>query len=811
MSELTLEKLYNTKFSELYKRLLKNKKLNNKELEKILSIGIILVCLDDEKLNRLGYKIFLLYTRATRDYKPLYELSLNKGLIPIVKFIEKDLKYLTTYGNIYTEINSIISDAFNKNNIYYTFGQLELNEQIEKFKFYSQIIVAPTSYGKTELILSFIECQEFNRICVVSPTKSLVMQTKKRIIDKVGNLKTIITYPEMYDSNSNEILAVLTQERLLRLLQNNCNLYFDLLIIDEAHNLLEGYSEENLRSVILASVIVICNKRNNNMVCKYLTPFLNNKKSLDIQYLSEENEYYKVKENIKSELFYFYDILNNEKLLLDQYSPNKEKLIQIKAPKLGEDSDIVINNADKKNIIYLNNPKKLEEFANELHNKLPLIKSERLSKAADDLREYVHEKYKLAYYLEKGIVYHHGSIPESVRYYIECLYAEIPEIKFLIANSTLLEGVNIPATKMFILDPSKGNNILTLSSFKNLIGRVCRFREIFDKSIGDLNYLLPEIHIIKGKYCRSNFNIKNFIEKQKLSVKDYNDVDDEVKNPLLKGYNKNDEKFQKTKEILENISSLDSIIDGYKRKPKTTLGKLCFENNISIFNIFDFEEKISKELSTVIKIDNLDNLFLIMNKVFFSKIYDTNNLSRLKNEKAQNFYKTLINWKIDGLNMKEMINRFVNYWNKLPKSSTLVYVGKWGDRTRNGFKKYWIDIFEKKIEEKINLAIVRLKEEYDFIDNEIIKYIEVLYSLHLIDESLYLKIKYGTDIKDRIIFLNCGISSVLLKLLEDKYQNFYSIDFNKKNIIYNKKLVEEMIKNRENGVLIYEVKLNLKE
>ena len=47
-------------------------------------------------------------------------------------------------------------------------------------------------------------------------------------------------------------------------------------------------------------------------------------------------------------MFYFYDIENNKKVLLDQYSTMKDKLIEFQVDKLGDDADIVIANCDKK-------------------------------------------------------------------------------------------------------------------------------------------------------------------------------------------------------------------------------------------------------------------------------------------------------------------------------------------------------------------------------------------------------------------------------------------------------------------------------
>ena len=815
MDRLTLKKLYNTSFPKLYKKLQKNENLSKKDLEKVLSIAIFLIGLDNKNLQGLGYRLFLLYSKFTHDYKPLYEVSLNKGLIPISQFIEHNLRYKDKFGNLYTYINRIECNKFKWNDSYQTIGQFELFQRAKQLISKSQIIVAPTSYGKTELILSFIEHNEFKKICIISPTKSLLAQTKKRIINRLGNRK-IITYPEMYKSKDDEILAVLTQERLLRLLQSNPDLQFDLLIVDEAHNLLDKFDKENFRSIILASVIIICNKRNPSIVCKYLTPFLNEASSLSIKYLNDENAWYSVTENVKSELIYFYDLSSNRKMLLDQYSPLSDKFIDVSFTEIGEDADIVINNSDRKNIVYLNSPKDLELFASELSYKLDSKQIDKLEKAASDIREYVHDEYKLADYVEKGIIYHHGAILEPIRYFIENLYADIPEVNILIANSTLLEGVNIPATKMFILNPYRGNAYLSASSFKNLIGRVCRFSEIFDKNTGNLDYLLPEIHIVKGKYCNNNFNPERFIKNRNILIEESEPSNDEINNPLLKGYNAYDgDLSQKAEEILENISSSDLITDGYTNKPNTEVGKLCFENNVNLFNILDVEVQISREIDNFDTTDSLDMVFSMMNDLFFSKIDENdrinNNLKRLREIEAQRFYKMLINWRILGFNMRKMIDEVLNYWYSLSGSAAIVYVGKWGDTIRNGYKQLWTDISQKNRHEMINLAIVRIKEEFDFIDNEIIKYIEILYSLKLIEESLYLKIKYGTDNKDKIALLNCGISNILSKLLEEKYQRMYEVDVDNSIVNFSDDIVYEMERNCENGILISEVKMNLKE
>lgn len=816
MKILTLRRLYNTKFKHLYWKLLSTpENITSKDFEVLLSLGIYFVSLKDEAIQKLGYRIFLLYSKNTGDYKPLYELSINKGLIPIAQFIDNNLNYGKRFGNLQTMVNEAFNQEFRRENQYKTMGQIILYNNIIETENNSYIVVAPTSYGKTELILSFLDTNPDKNICIITPTKSLLAQTKKRILNHIGN-KKIITRPEMYTEDSERIIAVLTQERLLRLLQENPGLSFDILIVDEAHNLLDSFSKYNNRSVLLASVILICYKRNENISCRYLTPFLQSKESIVLKYISESLECFTVSEFIKSEVFYFYDIFKGTKEILDQYSGVKQKLISLASLDVCSDAEIVISHADRKNIIYLNSPKKIEQFSKELSNLLEVTLSERLKKAVLDLRDFIHEDYSLAACIEKGIIYHHGSVPESVRYYIETLYSECSELKMLIANSTLLEGVNIPATKMFILEPNKGSTYLTSSDFKNLIGRICRFGDIFNHNNGSLEYLLPEVHIIKGKYCRKDFNALNFFKNINIFVDDQGKIRDEILNPLLKNHKQLDSDILNQAEImLENFSDDDIVVNKKIRTTKTLVGKLLFQNNVRIFNIFDSEEIIDENLRKLEKGKNLENIFKMMNILFFSHIDEEegafNNLKRLREIPAQKFYMMLINWRMQGMTTKKMITNIVGYWNTLTGTeSEYVYVGKWGDKTRgvNSHRKYWTNISNKSQYEKINLAIVRLKEEYDFIDNEIIKYIEILNTLGLIDNELYLKIKYGTNNKEKIALLNCGISNTLSSILYEKYKKLYNIDALSNVVSFDNSLINTMRENGENGILIAEILLN---
>ena len=83
----------------------------------------------------------MLYSKITHDYKPLYEISLNKGFIPISQFIENNLKYSDDYDNLHTIINDITSAKYKWNKSYQTIGQYELVKTSVNLKLKSQIVV----------------------------------------------------------------------------------------------------------------------------------------------------------------------------------------------------------------------------------------------------------------------------------------------------------------------------------------------------------------------------------------------------------------------------------------------------------------------------------------------------------------------------------------------------------------------------------------------------------------------------------------------------------------------------------------------
>ena len=244
---------------------------------------------------------------------------------------------------------------------------------------------------------------------------------------------------------------------------------------------------------------------------------------------------------------------------------------------------------------------------------------------------------------------------------------------------------------------------------------------------------------------------------------------------------------------------------------KTDLGKICFKNNLSEINILQFEDQINNKIGELKKsneiISDCKTLIACICDIFFM-VSEDEKIKRFEYSETRNFYTMFLNWRITKTSLNKMIMEFVNYWKSLPvlNIEKIVYVGKWGDLKRDGFKKLWTNIINKTDSELINLAIFRIKEEQDFIDNTLIKYVEVLYDLNLIDCVFYQKLKYGDDDLKYIILINNGFSGGLASLILDKYSNYLDFDLNDETVTINDNLIDKMILQDINGIYISELK-----
>lgn len=145
----------------------------------------------------------------------------------------------------------------------------------------------------------------------------------------------------------------------------------------------------------------------------------------------------------------------------------------------------------------------------------------------------------------------------------------------------------------------------------------------------------------------------------------------------------------------------------------------------------------------------------------------------------------------------------------------MVYIGeKWGEikRNPNDFKTLYVDLREKNNTQRINLAILKIKEEQDFVEFNLLKYIDILAELDLVDLEFYDRIRYGSADKRIITLLKNGFSIELAKCVtKTEYSNFISINPDSDEIIIQRQLIIEMELNAENSILLFEIRFHISD
>ena len=135
-------------------------------------------------------------------------------------------------------------------------------------------------------------------------------------------------------------------------------------------------------------------------------------------------------------------------------------------------------------MIYANGAAESEKYAKIVYELTEEDKPcEELKELIKLVQNSIHKDYILSKVLKKKIAFHYGNMPLLIRQEIERLF-KLNKIKYLICTSTLLEGVNLPATSVFIRKPTRGKTQpLNENDFWNLAGRAGRWGKEFSGNI----------------------------------------------------------------------------------------------------------------------------------------------------------------------------------------------------------------------------------------------------------------------------------------------------------------------------------------
>lgn len=776
---------FNVVFSKL---ILSDISISDSEKEYILLCALLFFKVyDNDNRNksyfRLGYYIILKYSLLFRDFQPLYDISLQIGFYPICKTIlNNDLLQINSISGLLTY--KIINEKFIniRERHLETLEQHSASNTLLNSDIESLVYVAPTSFGKSSLIKDFIINNTYQRIGIIVPTKSLLVQNFKDIKDLNLSYK-LITHDEMYNGEE-KFIGVLTQERATRLLRKN--VAFDILFIDEAHNIFR-YNKKNSRGILLTRLIEM-NRAINSTKVIYLSPLIDFPDNIKSN-VNTKTESAVVKHNLKSEDIFLweneitsiYNRFTNEYLTLNESSSFYQ---------------YIEKNSQTKNFIYNFRPKNIEKISRELYEKLPEYPSDiEINQIVNTISNEVHEKFYANKYLKKGIVYIHGKIPNQIKEYLEYKFKTISSLKYIVANKVILEGVNLPIDTIFITS----TNYLDGKDLVNLIGRVNRLNYVFQEQ--NLEKLNPKIHFTNCEDFQGKYSMTNKIELLRN-----HSFKDKIENPLLNSYNIDDLDFAKTDYLTKEQVKEKRREKDQKIKDNTTFlikNRNAIEQDTRIKKYFienSFEE-IYDNFDTVISqiVINFQyfsqeeweslNLIQKVTAIFVSNLSERiidYEVERLKNPAAQKYYNFYLTT-TQKQSLKQNIAATFQYLKA--KANTIdpfIFIGKsYGEvkRDTNAYNNQmykdtvYVNLNGKSDEILINLSVVKVKIEEDFVSYKLNKLIVFLFDFGLIGEDEYLTHVYGTTNRELIKLVRLGIiTSVAHKLLDDKQLSNLSLN-----------------------------------
>lgn len=439
-------------------------------------------------------------------------------------------------------------------------------------------ISAPTSAGKSfiikrimiDLLLSTYTCCAY-----IVPSRALITEIINEIRDEVNEIGVKINISSSSDIKHLDIkqktILVLTQERFYQLC-NNKEVSVDVLIVDEAQNVMDGS-----RGILLEYSIKYAKRIWKNIKIIFISPLVNNPQLFNYKFSdNESNDYLYMNEStVRQNIIKLYKDTIGYKVVLNSKVIKEKLRINRSGSVSGNISNIVCKfNNNQNSIIYCNTTKLALDVCNNIYNSnlFPDLNNKELDDFADFIEYSISKNYMLAKYIRKGIVYHYGSLPTFIRVGIEEL-ATKGLFKIIACTSTLLQGVNIPAQNIYIYNPSKDDIPLSNLEFWNLAGRAGRMGYDFSgniiliqnnkwEEIDRYNDRYNEVSFISDEYKNTENLINTLNENEnETQKKDYNEVRDYVisstiidrlnKEPLSKDLG--DSQYNKLELIVDNI------------------------------------------------------------------------------------------------------------------------------------------------------------------------------------------------------------------------------------------------------------------
>ena len=429
--------------------------------------------------RNLAYRIIsILYPFYKGDeyYKFISNSVMTKlGNFPSLGLImEKDdaRRYDTTELLLDKQLKEVYQKVPGTEKIF-TDAQYRLFEAIKDSNHFS--FSGPTSFGKSFIMDAFInyiidERHGVDNIIVLVPTRALINQVSKRLKLEIKHENYRVMahpiVPAMYRGDNAKYVFVFTPERMIAYLSEKNNPLISYLFIDEAQKII---AKKDSRAPLYYQAISMAERKSIKLF--FASPNIPNSDIFLKLFDKSTDECMVIKEAPVSQNRFFIDFVERKEKMFTE--SGKDDVFDNFGNYNNLNELLLCIGSDKKNIVYCNSIEDTINLALSFSRVLKEKRDPRVDEVIKLIQEYLHKDYYLSDCLKKGVAFHFGKLPQRIREKVEALY-EQKVIDYMFCTSTLLEGVNLPAQNIFILNNTIGLRKFTDVDFWNLAGRAGR-------------------------------------------------------------------------------------------------------------------------------------------------------------------------------------------------------------------------------------------------------------------------------------------------------------------------------------------------
>jgi len=314
----------------------------------------------------------------------------------------------------------------------------------------SLAISAPTSFGKSFVIDSFIAIKRPTNVVIIVPTIALADETRRRLNKKFAVDYKIITTADIQLAEKN--IFIFPQERAIGYVDKIKNL--DILIIDEFYKASKKFDKERAPSLIKAIMRLSETAKQRYFLAPNISRLNKNAFTKGMQFRKFEFNTVFLEKN---ELY---------RSIVDE-SGKSNALLEI------------LFKTKNKSLIYAGTYSNISKVSNLILGNLLQEQSILLESFSKWLSTNYDPNWNLTNLVKRGTGIHNGQLHRSLSQIQVKLFEEHDGLRNIISTSSIVEGVNTSAENVIIWSNKNGKSNLNDFTYKNIIGRSGRMFKHF--------------------------------------------------------------------------------------------------------------------------------------------------------------------------------------------------------------------------------------------------------------------------------------------------------------------------------------------